>query len=207
MNEITNDNPLRNVFRKVQPGKCRLALNGKIAIETSGGYKTFSSKTKTLTNCSNFVTDIGDELFYVIPTAKVRPGDIILIGGLPRCVISTESNMVTVMTYETGCIEQILPERQMFMGSIFFFSKIVSPTLGMFGSKNKMNGMLKMMMLSDLGRGNTRGESKTGLSGVGDIMQLMILQGIMKDTDGSFEDIFGDLAETETDEADEDMLA
>lgn len=58
---------------------CRLSMNGGIAVKTNGGYKTYNIKTGKLTNCSNFVFDIGEEFFFIIPTNKVEKGDIILV--------------------------------------------------------------------------------------------------------------------------------
>lgn len=208
-NAVAGTDLMNNAFRKVQSGKCRIALNGQIAVQTSGGYKTFSPKTNTLTNCSSFVSAFGDGLFYVVPATKVHPGDIVLMGGLPRCVISAENNKITVMTYETGCIDTLLPERQIFMGNVFFYSKIMSPMLGMFGSgKGKMSRMLKMMMLSDMMKSSgsntapTEGSQPFG----GNIMQLLLMQGMMKDMGSSLEGIFDGFEDSESEEADEDEI-
>lgn len=67
------------MFGKVGSGMCRLSMNGGIAVKTNGGYKTYNIKTGKLTNCSNFVFDIGEEFFFIIPTNKVEKGDIILV--------------------------------------------------------------------------------------------------------------------------------
>ena len=69
------------MFGKVASGMCRLSMNGGIAVKTSGGYKTYDLKTNKLTNCSNFVFNVGEEFFFVIPTNKVNPGDIIIASG------------------------------------------------------------------------------------------------------------------------------
>ena len=67
------------MFGKLGAGMCRLTMNGKIAVKTSGGYKSYNVKTGKLTNCSNFVFNIGDDFFFIIPTNKVDVGDIILV--------------------------------------------------------------------------------------------------------------------------------
>lgn len=61
------------LFGHIGPGLCRLAMNGRIAVKTSQGYKTYDPKNETLVNCSNFCFDAGDELFFSIPTNKVVP--------------------------------------------------------------------------------------------------------------------------------------
>ena len=67
-------------------------------------HRTYNIKTGKLTNCSNFVFDIGEEFFFVIPTNKVEKGDIILINGKPRCVIEADKTKITVINYEDSTI-------------------------------------------------------------------------------------------------------
>lgn len=188
-NELTpmNGGFMDHIFQKVEKGKCRIALNGQIAIWTSNGYKTFSLKNGTLTNCNSFVAQFGDDYFYVVPAARVKPGDIILVNGTPRCVMKAEKNLLTVMTYETGAVETIIPERHMFMGSIYFYHKIMTPMLGMFGTKKgKANRMLKMMMMSDM----MKPGGNNGTGGNMGFMQMLMMQGLMKDMGNSMEDMF-----------------
>lgn len=145
------NNFLNGMFGKVGSGMCRLSMNGGIAVKTNGGYKTYNIKTGKLTNCSNFVFDIGEEFFFIIPTNKVEKGDIILVNGKPRCVIEADKTKITVINYEDSTIETVLPERHVFMGNTYFYGKIVS----MFGSdvikgKKGTNNIFKYMMLSQM---------------------------------------------------------
>lgn len=55
------------MFRKVPAGWCRLSLTGGIAVKTSTGYKTYDVATGNLVNCSDFVLDVGDEMFFLHP--------------------------------------------------------------------------------------------------------------------------------------------
>ena len=73
------------MFMKVQKGLCMLSPCG-IAIKTSSGYRSYDTRSGKLRNCDNLVFSFGDGLFFVIPSAKVKPGDIILNGGKPACV-------------------------------------------------------------------------------------------------------------------------
>lgn len=150
-----NMNFMNGMFGKVAPGMCRLSMNGEIAVKAGDSYKSYNVKTGRLTNCNSFVFNIGEEFFFVIPTNKVEPGDIILINGKPKCVIEAEKNKITVINYEDSTIDVVLPERHVFMGNTYFYGKIVS----MFGN-NFMNGkkgmkkMMSYMVMSELFKGN-----------------------------------------------------
>ena len=112
------------MFMKVQKGLCMLSPCG-IAIKTSSGYRSYDTGSGKLRNCDNLVFSFGDGLFFVIPSAKVKPGDIILNGGKPACVRKAGRDSVEVINYETSAVETLLPERHVFMGNTWFYGKIV----------------------------------------------------------------------------------
>ena len=198
------NNMFNGMFGKVQSGQCRLAMNGRIAVKTSSGYKTYDLKKNRLTNCSNFVFNGMDEFFFVIPTSKVQCGDIILKNGQPRCVIKVENNQITAVNYEDSTVETILPERHVFMGNTYFYGKIVSMFGGTnFKGKNGFNNMLKYMMLSEMMKGN----GNTGNSMFGNMMPFMIMGGSGMDMfDGlfDFDDVDMALPMVDTDNDDDD---
>lgn len=179
-------NMFNGMFGPVQHGCCRLSMNGKIAIKTSNGYKTYNVKTGRLTNCSNFVFNIGEDLFFVIPTNKVQVGDIILVGGTPRCVISAKANEIVALNYENSTKETIIPERHVFMGKQYMYGKIVS----MMGNM-KGNGLMKYMMMSEVlkqmngGKGNSFGMNGDN-NGMGNMMSTMAVMSMF----GGGNDIF-----------------
>lgn len=189
-------NMLNGMFGKVAPGMCRLSMNGGIAVKTSNGYKSYNMKTGRLTNCDSFVFNIGEEFFFVIPTNKAEPGDILLVGGKPKCVIEAEKNKLTVINYEDSTVETILPERHVFMGNTYFYGKIVS----MFGSdlikgKKGTNKIMQYMMMSEMMKENSGG---TG-NGMNAMLPLMMMGGNMGSIfDGIFE--FDDEEELEESE-------
>lgn len=176
---------LNGMFGKVAPGMCRLSMSGGIAVKTSNGYKTYNLKSGRLTNCSNFVFEIGEEFFFVIPTNKAEKGDILLVGGKPKCVIEAEKNKLTVINYEDSTVETILPERHVFMGNTYFYGKIVS----MFGSdlikgKKGTNKIMQYMMMSEMMKGN-HGDSGNGMNAM---LPFMIMGGNMGSIfDGMFD--------------------
>lgn len=65
-------NTFNGLFGKIAPGMCRLTMNGNIAVKCSNGYKCYNVKKGTLTNVTNFCFNVGDEMFFVIPTNKVE---------------------------------------------------------------------------------------------------------------------------------------
>ena len=180
-------------FGKVQPGMCRLTMNGNIAIKCSNGYRTYNDKQQRLTNVTNFCFDMGSELFFVIPTMKVSEGDIILVEGKPKYVIAISKAYIEVVDYETSEIKKIVPERHVFMGSSYCYGKIVS----MFGSNFKggrgLKKIMKMMMMSQIFGGQNGGSSDFGMGNIGQMMMMSSLFGGNSDMD-FFNDMFDGLS-------------
>ncbi|MBE5869961.1 MAG: hypothetical protein E7294_01680 [Lachnospiraceae bacterium] len=179
------------MFGKIAPGMCRLSVDGKIAIKTTGGYKTYDVLNKRLTNCDNFVFHVGEEFFFLIPVNRVKTGDIILAGGRPKCVIEADNDSIIAINYEDSTVETILPERHVFMGNTYFYGRIVS----MFGNNLAKDGkgmgkILKYMMLSEMMKG-TGGKGTDGMSGM---LPLMLM--------GGGKDMFYDMFAFDFDEAD-----
>lgn len=156
------------MFGKIASGMCRLGMNGKIAIKTSNGYKSYDADTGKLTNCNSFVFDIGEDFFFVIPTNSVKRGDIILADGKPRMVLEVGKNEIKTFCYEDSTISTIVPERHMFMGNTYFYGKIVSMFGNSFGKKGGMQNMMKYMMLSEMMKGNNT-------SGMNNMMPMMFM--------------------------------
>ena len=188
-------------FGKIQPGMCRLTMNGNIAIKCSNGYRTYNDKQQRLTNVTNFCFDMGSELFFVIPTMKVSEGDIILVEGKPKYVIAISKAYIEVVDYETSEIKKIVPERHVFMGSSYCYGKIVS----MFGSNFKggrgLKKIMKMMMMSQIFGGQNGGSSDFGMGNIGQMMMMSSLFGGNSDMD-FFNDMFEGLS-FDTDEEEE----
>lgn len=187
---------MNNMFGKIQPGQCRVSMTGKIAIKTTSGYKTYDVKTGKLTNCDNFAFDIGEDMFFVIPTNKVQRGDIILASGKPRCVIEESRNEIKVFSYEDGTIETLVPERHVFMGKQYFYGKIISIFGTVMGKSGGVNNMFKYAMMSEMMKGST---DRSAMSSMVPMM-LMMNGGNM--FDGMFD--FSDDNEDETETAEEE---
>ena len=144
-------NSFNGMFGKIASGMCRLTMNGNIAVKCSNGYKSYNVAKGTLTNVTNFCFNVGDEMFFVIPTNTVVAGDIILAGGEPRYVLKIADDMITCINYKNGTVENIMPERHMFMGNTYFYGKITSlfgNMGGMFGtSADGAQNVMKFMMM------------------------------------------------------------
>lgn len=200
-------NCFNGMFGKLAHGMCRLTMNGKVAVKTNSGYKSYNVKSGKLTNCSNFVFDIGDDFFFIIPTNKVEIGDVILVNGKPRCVIEVNKKTITVMNYENSTIDTLVPERHVFMGNTYFYGKIVS----LFGNNftkggDGMKQMMSYMMMSQMMGGGTTTNPLTGATTGNNNMlpMMMFMNGGM---DNLFEGMFDGLFNTEsTAEDDEEVV-
>ena len=192
-NMFDASNMMNKYFGKVANGMVRLSMNGDMAIKTSNGYKTYDVKTGALTNCDSFVFDIGSEFFFIIPTNKVEPGDVILAAGKPHCVIKVETNRIEALRYEDGSIVNIVPERNVMFGKTYFYGKIVSMFGRIKGGKG-MKGMMKYMMTSEMMKGN--GGNNSNMNSLLPMMMLM--------NGGGMEDMFGDMFDFEEEEEKEE---
>lgn len=191
------DEVMNKMFGKVASGMCRLSVNGDIAIKSGNTYKTYDPFSNKLVNCNNFVFDIGDDIFFVVPTNKVRKGDIIIASGKPKCVISAnEDKTITVMNYEDSTIQTLVPERHMFMGNMFFYGRIMSMFGNLGGKKSAHGKMMKYWMIAEMMKGN----SGFGHIGSGNSMGIPLPAIMMMN--GGFEDMFDGVFDL--DEEDED---
>lgn len=174
------------MFGKVAPGMCRLTMNGNIAVRCGNGYKSYNVTKGTLTNVTNFCFNVGDEMFFVIPTNKVEIGDIILVGGKPKCVIEATKKVIKVIDYENSEIRDVVPERHVFMGSTYFYGKIVSMFGNSFKKGKGLGNIMKMMMFSQMMGGNNNG---SGMGNIGQIMAMSMFMGGEKNNpfDGMFD--------------------
>ena len=189
------DNMFNGVMGKIKPGCCRLGMNGQIAIKTSDGYKSYNPKTGNLTNCSNFVLDACDDFFMVIPTRKLKPGDIVLINGKPMYILEIKAkNRVEAMNYEDSTIQTVIPERHVLMGRRFY-GKIVSLIGSGFGAGKGgfFKNMLKLKMMSSM-----MGGSENGFGGNNLAMMMLMGNGSM---DGLFDGFMDDEEEDEVDDS------
>ena len=188
------------VVGRIESGCCRLSLNGRIAVKTSDGYKVYNPKTGSVTNCSNFVLDLMDDMFMLVPTRTLKPGYIILINGKPVYVLETLSkNRVKVMQYEDSSIKEVIPERHALLGRKFY-GRIVS----LFGDGFGKNGggffknMLKLKMMGAMMSGS--GDSSFG----GNALPMMMLMN-GGSLDGLFDGICGE-SEDDDDEGGDDTF-
>ena len=187
-------NQFNGLFGKIAPGMCRLTMNGNIADKCSNGYKTYNTKKGTLTNVTNFCFNVGDEMFFVIPTNKVEIGDIILVGGKPKCVTDIDKKIITVIDYENSEVRQVVPERHVFMGSTYFYGKIISMFGNSFKNGKGLGNIMKMMMFSQMMGGNNNS------NGIGQMMAMSMFMGENNPFEGMFDFSLNDEEVTETEE-------
>ena len=151
-------NMFNGMFRPVARGMCKLGADGKVAIKTATGYKTFDIAKQKLLNCDNFAFDM-DGMFWIVPTFKVECGDIILVNGKPRCVIGVGKTIKT-FSYENSTIDEVVPENHVFMGKTYCYGKIFSPFMNMAKGDGAMSNLMNMVMMSQMfNGGNTTGNN------------------------------------------------
>ena len=187
------------LFGKIAPGMCRLTMNGNIAVKCSNGYKCYNVKKGTLTNVTNFCFNVGDEMFFVIPTNKVEVGDIILVQGKPKCVTEATNKVITVIDYENSEVRQVVPERHVFMGSTYFYGKVISMFGNSFKQGKGLGNVMKMMMFSQMmGSGNAGGGT------MGNLGQMMAMSMFMGGGSNPFEGMFDFSLDAPADEDDDE---
>ena len=187
------DNMFGGIIGKIERGACRLSMNGRIAVRTSDGYKTYNEKTGNLTNCSNFVLDLCDDMFMVIPTRTLNPGDIVLINGKPMYILELKAkNRVEAMSYEDSTIQTVIPERHAIMGRKFY-GKIVSLMGKGFGcgKGSFFKNMLKLKMMTAMMGSSKSSDSMLG----GNALPMMMLMG-----GGSMDGLFDGMLDDESDD-------
>jgi hypothetical protein len=172
-------------------------MNGNIAVKCSNGYKSYNVEKGTLTNVTNFCFNVGDEMFFVIPTNKVEVGDIILVGGKPKCVTQVDKKIITVIDYENSEVRQVVPERHVFMGSTYFYGKIVSMFGNAFKNGKGLGNIMKMMMFSSMMGGNNSNNN-----GFGQMMAMSMFMGGKDNNpfEGLFDFSFDEVEEPDTKE-------
>lgn len=192
-------NMFNGMFKPVGAGQCKIGMNGQIAVKTRTGYKTFDRKKMKLVNCTNFAFDMGN-MFWVVPTFKVECGDIILVNGQPRAVIEVGEKTIKTFSYENSTIDEIVPERHVFMGKTYCYGKIFSPftNIGKDGGE-MMSNMMNFAMMSQMFGGNTNGTNN-----MGNMLPMMFMMNSGKDNpfmnmfEGAFN--FGEAEEEEVKE-------
>ena len=169
-------NMFNGMFKPVGAGQCKIGMNGQIAVKTRTGYKTFDRKKMKLVNCTNFAFDMGN-MFWVVPTFKVECGDIILVNGQPRAVIEVGEKTIKTFSYENSTIDEIVPERHVFMGKTYCYGKIFSPftNIGKDGGE-MMSNMMNFAMMSQMFGGNT-----TNTNNMGNMLPMMFMMNGGKD--------------------------
>lgn len=180
----------KGMFGPIEAGKCKLGMNGKIAIKTPNGYKTYDAKKNRLTNVGSFAFDMFN-MFWLIPTNTLKVGDIILMQKgdrrVPRFVIKVDNGVITALDYEDNEIKQVLPERHILMGKVFFYAKIWCPFQGMVSNGNMFGQMLKMQLMSQVMNGMMNGGNITDTANsMGNMSQMFMMPMMMQMMGGTF---------------------
>lgn len=197
-------NMFNGMFKPIARGYCKISMNGKLAIKTTNGYKTYDVEKNRLTNCDNFAFDM-DGAFWVIPTMKVERGDIILVNGKPRCVIEVGKNSIKTFSYDNSTIDELVPEHHVFMGKSYCYGKIFSPFMNM-GKGNNMSNMMRMMMMNQMLNGGGSNNAYSNVNGMFNPMMFMMMGNGNNDFfNGMFDGAFDFGTSDDEDEANDDV--
>lgn len=180
----------KGMFGPIEAGKCKLGMNGKIAIKTPNGYKTYDAKKNRLTNVGSFAFDMFN-MFWLIPTNTLQVGDIILMQKgdrrVPRFVIKVDNGVITALDYEDNELKQVLPERHILMGKVFFYAKIWCPFKGMASNGNMFGQMFKMQLMSQMMNGMMNGGNVAdAVNPMGNMGQMFMMPMMMQMMGGMF---------------------
>lgn len=165
---------IKSMFGSIRPGQFRMSMNG-IAAKTSSGYKTYDVDTGRLVNVSDFVFDMGEDMFFLIPSNDIKRGDVIIANGLPAAVIEVEDNLITAFRYEDSTIISLVPEHLVFFGNTYFYSKVVS--FFTLTGKKSMKDMLPLMFMSSMFKGSSPFGNGSGSNN--NMMQMMMMTSMM----------------------------
>ena len=127
-----------NMLGTLESDMIRMTFDGKVAVKTTKGYKTYDVDKKKAINMDSLVMpDMA--AFLLLPSTKVKTGDIILRDGAFYSIISIDdaTNELIGYNYEAGKKETIVRETHCFLGNTYFYSKLFSPILSFFGNKPK----------------------------------------------------------------------
>ena len=165
---------IKSMFGSIRPSQFRMSMNG-IAAKTSSGYKTYDVDTGRLVNVSDFVFDVGEDMFFLIPSNDIKRGDVIIANGLPAAVIKVEDNLITAFRYEDSTIINLVPEHLVFFGNTYFYSKVVS--FFTLTGKKSMKDMLPLMFMSSMFKGSSPLSNTFGSNN--NMMQMMMMASMM----------------------------
>ena len=127
-----------NMLGKLEPDMVRMTFDGNVAVKTNSGYKTYNVTKKKAVNMDSLVMP-DMSAFLLLPSTKVKVGDIIMRDGAFYSIISVDdtTNELVGYNYESGKKETLVRETHCFLGNTYFYSKLFSPILSFFDNKPK----------------------------------------------------------------------
>lgn len=140
-------NMFSNLLGKTKKDMFRISVTGKIAVKAGNGYRTFDPEKNKLVSVGDFALPGFQDMFFLVPTRKLKKGDIIVIEDEALCVLEQNDNEIKVLSYATSKVETRLVDNILWFGRPFY-GKLTS-LLGMaIGNSGSDKGCMKMMLLS-----------------------------------------------------------
>lgn len=176
-----------NMLGSIAQDQYRLSFDGQIAVRVRSKdgdtYKTYDPRKNKLVTVGDFAIQGLQDTFFLIPTRKLKRGDIVIIDGKPVCVISHDGNTITAASYNTSEIKTLLVDHIVWFGKPFY-GKVTSIFQMMLGNglSGDGDGLMKMMVMSQLfggeGAKNPFGIDMGGQNGgIGNLLMMSMLFG------------------------------
>ena len=93
----TIQNMFGNMLGSISPDQFRLSFDGQLAVKVKDTYKTYDVNKNKLVTVGDFAIQGLQDTFFLIPTRKLKKGDIVLIDNKPVCVLSQDGNNIKVL--------------------------------------------------------------------------------------------------------------
>lgn len=176
-----------NMMGSISQDQYRLSFDGQIAVRvmTKDGavYKTYDVNKNKLVTVGDFAIQGLQDTFFLVPTRKLKKGDIVLINGAPVCVISQEGNTIKAVSYTAAEVKTLLVDHILWFGKPFY-GKVTSMFKMMLGNglSGDGDGLMKMMVMSQLfgngdGLKNIFNFQNDGQGGIGNLLMMSMLFG------------------------------
>lgn len=98
---------------------------------------------------------------------------------------AADKKIITVIDYENSEERKVIPERHVFMGSTYFYGKVISMFGNAFKGGKGLGNVMKMMMFSQM-----MGGAGAGGGMMGNMGQLMAMSMFMGGGSNPFEGMF-----------------
>lgn len=138
---------LGNSFGKINSNQFRISINGLTVRNKEGKYVTFNPETRELIEVTSGFFDDMKDLLFLMPTAELEVGDIILHQGKPYYITSVRENGIKGIDFEDAVESILIPKTNVF--GIKYYTKVFNclGTNNILGSDLTSNPMMAYALM------------------------------------------------------------